>query len=161
MEPKFSKLESKVNLLLQANTPISTIATILEKSSKSIYNALNRIKKKKQEDSNIERVRKGRVEKITPREKRIINRDLIISPKKENKRLLLENNLGVTKRSLQRLLRDEYYSSNVATKKPLLNKKKTADRLLDTREKDENIRRINLSKIVFSDKAAIQRGHRS
>jgi hypothetical protein len=49
----------------------------------------------------------------------------------------------------------------VATKKPLLNKKKAADRLLDAREKDENIRRINLSKIVFLDKAAIQRRHGS
>jgi hypothetical protein len=63
--------------------------------------------------------------------------------------------------SLQRLLRDKHYSSNIATKKPLLNKKKAADRLLNAREKDENIRRINLSKIVFLDKAAIQRGHGS
>ncbi len=32
MEPKFSKLESEVRLLLKAKTPISTISTTLEKS---------------------------------------------------------------------------------------------------------------------------------
>jgi len=101
MAIQFSKLESKINLLLEANTSISTISSTLEKPLSSIYNTISRIKKKKKlKDPILNRVKRGRVKKITPRAKRVINRDLTRSPKKENKRLLLENNLGVTKRIL-------------------------------------------------------------
>ena len=40
MAPQFSNLESKVNLLLEANTSINVISKILKKSSKSIYNTI-------------------------------------------------------------------------------------------------------------------------
>ena len=43
---------------------------------------------------------KGRPRKISKREKRVIKRDILRSPKKINKRLIIENNLGITKRSL-------------------------------------------------------------
>ena len=100
MAPKFSKLESDVSLLLKAKTPISTISTTLKKSKDSIYNTIKRIKKKERDNLNIERVSKERVSKITPKEKRVINRDLTRSSKKKNKRLLLENSLNINKRIL-------------------------------------------------------------
>ena len=40
MAPQFSNLESKVNLLLEANTSINIISNILKKLSKSIYNTI-------------------------------------------------------------------------------------------------------------------------
>ena len=46
MEPQFSDYEEKVNLLLKANTPIITISNILNKNKKSIYNTIQRIKRK-------------------------------------------------------------------------------------------------------------------
>jgi len=101
MAPEFSNLELKVNLLLEANTSINIISKILKKSSKSIYNTIQRINKKKKLNYPIlNRVKRGRIKKISPREKRVINRDLTRSPKKENKRLLLENNLDISKRTL-------------------------------------------------------------
>ena len=45
MEPKFSKFESEVALLLKAKTTTSVIATTLEKSTKSILNTIKRIGK--------------------------------------------------------------------------------------------------------------------
>ena len=101
MAPEFSNLELKVNLLLEANTSINIISKILKKSSKSIYNTIQRINKKKKLNYPIlNRVKRGRIKRISPREKRVINRDLTRSPKKENKRLLLENNLDISKRTL-------------------------------------------------------------
>ena len=47
MQQEFSKFESQVSLLLKANIPITTIATTLNKSKKSIKNAIFRINKKK------------------------------------------------------------------------------------------------------------------
>ena len=70
----------------------------------------------------------------------------------------MENNLKVSKRSLQRFLRKENYSVNVATKKALLNKEKAKKRLNYSKENNKNIKKINLNKIVFSDEAAIERG---
>jgi transposase len=160
MQPKFSALKSKVDLLLKANTSIPIISTTLKRDINSIYEAIKRIKSKNK-DLNIERARAGRVKKITPRAKRVINRDLIKSPKKENKRLLLENNLGVAKRTLQSFLKEEGYSFNKATKKPLLNKEKAYNRLLYAKEKAKNLENIDFSKVIFSNKSAIQRGHGS
>jgi len=101
MAPEFLNLELKVNLLLEANTSINIISKILKKSSKSIYNTIKCINKKKKINYSIlNRVKKGRIKKISSREKRVINRDLTRSPKKENKRLLLENNLDISKRTL-------------------------------------------------------------
>ena len=71
----------------------------MKKSKDSIYNTIKRIKRK-EKNFNIERVKAGRVSKVTSREKRVINRDLTRSPKKVNKRLLLENSLKISKRSL-------------------------------------------------------------
>lgn len=99
MPYKFSKFKSEVNLLLRASTSISTISTTLNKPPTSIYNAISRIKKKRKSPI-IERARKGGLEGLSPREKRIINRDLLRSPKKVNKRILIENDLKITKRSL-------------------------------------------------------------
>jgi DNA-binding CsgD family transcriptional regulator len=43
MPQKFSSLEREVNLLLKANNSISTIISILEKSRRTINNAIQRI----------------------------------------------------------------------------------------------------------------------
>ena len=78
-----------------------------------------------------------------------------------NKRLILENNISLSKRSLQRFLKSEKYSINVARKKPFLNKDKARKRLLFAEKQKRNIRNIILNKIIFSDESAIQRGHGS
>jgi transposase len=158
MDPKFSKFESEVKLLLEAKTPISTISTTLKKSKDSIYNTIKRIKRK-EKNFNIERVKAGRVSKVTSREKRVINRDLTRSPKKVNKRLLLENSLKVSKRSLQRILKEEGYSINISSKKPIITKERAKKRLIYAKEQLKNIKNINLNRIIFSDESAIQRGH--
>ena len=161
MVPQLSDLELKVNLLLEANTSISTISTILKKPRESIYNTIKRINRKKQANNSIlNRVKKGRIDKLSPREKRAINRDLTRSPKKENKRLLFENNLEISKRTLQRFLKEEDYSINVATKKQILNAKKAKNR--NTYAKNElKKKEINFNKVIFLDECSIQRGHGS
>ena len=97
--------------------------------------------------------------KITKRTKRASNRDLTRSPKKTNKRILEENSLDLSTRSLQRLLREENYSFNTSKKKKLLNAKKAKNRRLYAKERLNNIKNINFNKIIFSDESAIQRGH--
>ena len=160
MDPKFSNLESEVKLLLKAKTPISTIITTLKKPRRSIENTIQRIKRK-EKDFNITRVNKGRVSKITLRDKGVINRDLTRSPKKENKRLLLENNLKIKKRALQYLLKEEGYSVNISSKKPYINKEKAKKRLIYSKERDKNIKNINFKKVIYLDKLAIKRRHSS
>jgi hypothetical protein len=161
MALKFSKLESEVYLLLKAKTPISTIISTLEKSRKTIENTIQRINKKEKEDYNIERVKVGRVTKTSTREKRVINRDLTRSPKKENKRLLVENNLKISTRTLQRVLKEEAYSTHVATKKPIINRDSAKKRLIYVKDIPKVIEEKNLNKVIFLDEAAIQRGHGS
>ena len=100
MAAKFSNYKNQVQLLLEAKTSISIISSTLKRSNQSIYNTIRRIKKKKEEINTLERVRKERIEKLSSRDKRAINRDLTRSPKKVNKRVIIENNLEITKRSL-------------------------------------------------------------
>jgi transposase len=162
MALKLSNLEAQVNLLLKAKTPNSTISNILKKPLRSIENTIQRINKKNKDiNLSIKRVRKGRVSKVTPRDKRVINRDLIKSPKKENKRLLLENSLPIKKRALQYLLKEEGYSVNISSKKPIINRENAKKRLIYAKENIKLIKNINFSKIIFSDESAIQRGHGS
>ena len=158
MAAKFSNFEKDVSLLLEAKTSISTISTILNKPKRSIYDAAYRIKKKN-EEINLKRVKKARVDKLSTREKRVINRDLTRSPKKVNKRLLVENNLPINNRTLQRFLSKEGYIINKSSKKPYLNKEKAKKRLLYCKEQEKNIENINFSKVIFSDESAIERGH--
>ena len=73
--------------------------TTLNKYKPTIYNTIYRIKKKK-EELELKRASRGRIEKLLTRERRIVNRDLTRSPKKVNKRLLIENNLSISKRIL-------------------------------------------------------------
>jgi hypothetical protein len=115
---------------------------------------------KKKEKSNMERISKrGGIQKLSSREKRVIIRDLTRSPKKVNKRLLIENNLPITKRTLQRFLEKEDYSVNISKKKPFLNKEKARRRLKYCKEQQKNLKNINFNKVIFSDGSAIQRGH--
>ena len=107
MVESLSKFEQNVNLLYLANTSLSTISTILNKDYKSIKNALNRIRRKLSNSTPIKRVNRGRITKLSPRTKRQLNRDLERSPKKTNKRLLLENSISISNRALQRLLKEE------------------------------------------------------
>ena len=158
MQEEFSKFESQVSVLLKAKVPITTIATTLNKPIKSIKNAIQRINKKTKEKNTLKRVKEGRVYKLTKREERVINRDLTKDPKKENSQLLVENDLNISKRSLQRFLRKENYSVNIASKKALLNKDKAKKRLCYAKDNNRNIKKINLNKIVFSNEAAIKRG---
>ena len=139
MSPKFSTYENQVQLLLEAKTPISIISSTLKRPKKSIYDTIRRIKKKKEEFNTLERVRKGRIEKLSPRDKRAINRDLTRSPKKVNKRVIIENNLEITKRSLQRFLKKEGYSINKSPRKSFLTKERAIKRLKYAKEQDKNI----------------------
>ena len=99
----------------------------------TIYNSITRIKKNSYLNSP-NRVKTGRIPKLNLREKRQINRDLLLSPKKSNKRLLFENTLGVSTRSLQRFLKEEGYSINIATKKPYITLKNAKLRVKYTKE---------------------------
>ena len=100
MPKNLSKFESEVHLLYLAKTPTSTITTIPKKNIKAIYNAIKRIKKKESTPPSISRVIEARITKLNSREKRQLNRDLTRSPKKTNKRLLLENSLNISLRGL-------------------------------------------------------------
>jgi transposase len=159
MAPKFSNFETEISRLLDADIAINNIITLLNKPSKAIYNAIYRIKKKKKEKNLPKRASLGPVIKVSKRAKRAVNRDLTRSPKKTNKRLLKENNLSFTTRSLQRLLKEQGYSCNVATKKPILNSFKARNRLNFAKKQLEEIEDIDFSKIIFSDESGIQRGH--
>jgi hypothetical protein len=96
---------------------------------------------------------------LSLRDKRIINRDLTKSPKKVNKRLLIENDLPINKRTLQRFLKKEEYTLKKSSKKPYLNKEKARKRLLYCKEQEKNLRNINFKKVIFSDELVIERGH--
>jgi transposase len=159
MALKFSNLEAEISRLLDAKIAIKNISTLLNKPSRAIYDAIYRIKKKKKEKNLEKRASAGRVSKSTKRTKRAINRDLTRSPKKTNKRLLKENNLNISTRSLQRLLKEQGYSCNVANKKPILNSLKAKNRLNFAKEQLKGIENIDFSKIIFSDESGIQRGH--
>ena len=159
MAPKFSNLEAEISRLLDAKIAIKNISTLLNKPPRAIYDAIYRIKKKKKEKNLEKRASIGRVSKSTKRTKRAINRDLTRSPKKTNKRLLKENNLNISTRSLQRLLKEQGYSCNVANKKPILNSLKAKNRLNFAKEQLKGIENIDFSKIIFSDESGIQRGH--
>ena len=103
----FSKFESEVQLLFSSNTSILEISNILDYSRRSIYNTLYRIKKKEKTFSNKKELDLGRPKKITLRIKRVINRDIIKNLKKTNKSILLDNNIDLSKRSLQNLLKEQ------------------------------------------------------
>ena len=152
MQQNLSKFEEQVNLLLQAKTIPKVIATTLKKPLKSIYNSIARIKKKNNISYNPNRVKAGRVSKLSPREKRVINRDLLLSPKKTNKRILFENDLAISNRGLQRFIKEEGYYINAKNAK--LRVKYYKEALKSYKEKG-----IKLNKIVFSDKSTIERGH--
>ena len=126
MTPKFSKLEEKVEELYINNIPINTISNITKKPKSSIYNAIRRIKDKKQNKNiktlDLKKTQNKPIKKIQNREKRIINRDFIKNLKVQNNELLLINNLDFSKRTLQRFLKEEGYSCNTSFKKAYLDK---------------------------------------
>ena len=158
MAQKLSDFENSIYLLLQANTPITTISNTLKKPYKSIINAASRIKKKKALLGLEKRGKKGAISKLQLREKRALKRDITRSPKKTNNRLLLENNLSISKRTLQRFLKEEGYTINIATKKPYINALNAKLRLKYAKEALKN-KNITLNKIIFSNESSIQRGH--
>ena len=162
MAPNFSKLESEVRLLLKANCSINTIISTLNRPKRCIQNTIQRIKRKEKDLKTINnKDNRGRISKLNSRDKRAINRDLTRSPKKENKRLLLENSLSISKRTLQRFIKEEDYSINIASKKALLDRFKAKTRYNLVKELIKNKRNINLNRVIFSDEAAIERGHGS
>ena len=77
------KFKEKVSTLLLENYSITSITTILEKSSKSISNTISRIKRKHNIPLPTISPKLGCSFKITKRTKRAINRDLTRSPKKQ------------------------------------------------------------------------------
>ena len=91
MDPKFSKFESQINQFLNSNIPIKNIVKYFQKDPKSIYNAINRIKKKKNNILVQERDRRGRISKISQRAIRALNRDITRSPRKTKQRILDKN----------------------------------------------------------------------
>ena len=82
MQPQFSTFESEVSHFLEANISIKDIIKYFKKPSRSIYDAIYRIKKKKKDLNIQERARKGRISKVSSRTRRAINRDITRSPKK-------------------------------------------------------------------------------
>jgi len=159
MSLKLSKYEQEVLSLLLENYSISSISTTLDRPSSSISNTIKRIKRKNNTPLPTISPKLGPSFKITKRTKRAINRDLTRSPKKTNKRIIEDNSLDLSTRSLQRFLREENYSINTSKKKQLLNAKKAKNRFLYAKETLKNIKKINFNKIVFSDESAIQRRH--
>ena len=130
-----------------------------ESSAEQTYS----LKRTKRKNSVKEKVIKTKSNKITKRVKRVIKRDIIRSPKKINKRIIIEKNLGITKRSLQRVLKEEGVTTNIATKKPFISAKLAKLRLIYAKEQLKKLenKEINLKKIIFSDESSIQRGHRA
>ena len=159
MSLKLSKYEQEVLSLLLENYSISSISTTLDRPSSSISNTIKRIKRKNNTPLPTISPKLGPSFKITKRTKRAINRDLTRSPKKTNKRIIEDNSLDLSTRSLQRFLREENYSINTSKKKQLLNAKKAKNRFLYAKETLKNIKKINFNKVIFSDKSAIQRRH--
>ena len=100
MSRNLLKFKKEVYTLSLQNKSTSTISTILEKPYKSIYNTLQRIKKKKDTIIPLSTPKLGRPTKVSKRTTRVVNRDLERSPKKTNKRILEENNLDFSTRSL-------------------------------------------------------------
>src|SRR5436305_11193127 len=125
MPLNLSKFESQVHLLSKTKLTLLEIATILKRPKLSIKYALARIRKKEGSISTLNRDLTGRILKLNLREKRQVNRDLERSPKKTNKRLLLENNISISIRGLQRYIKEKGYSISVATKKPYVDAKNT------------------------------------
>ena len=161
MDPKFSKFESQIKAFLDANTSIKNIINYYNKPPKSIYDAIYRIKKKINNISQQKRASLGRKLKVSPRAQRGLNRDIIKSPKKTKKRLLRENNLDISTRTLQRVLKDKGWVINIWTKKQILDKEKAKNRLAYAKKKLKELSNVNFKKIVFSDESGIQRGHGS
>ena len=157
MQPKLSKFESDVCHLLDSKISTKYIINYFQKPPKSIYNAISRIRKKKKLFNSKERARIGGVSKTSSRAKRAINRDITRSPKKTNKRLLEENSLEISNRTLQRVLKDEGWSINISSKKAFLNAKKAKNRLAWAKNKLKELDNIDFRKIIFSDESGIQR----
>ena len=151
MAPNLSELEKNVELLLKAKNPLKLIATTLKKPLTSIYNTIFRIKRKKCYLSNPKGVKAGRISKLNPREKRVINWDLLLSLKKTNKRILFENIIEISTRGLQQFLKAEGYSINVATKKPYIDAKNAKIRIKYAKETLKSFKnnRINLKKKLY------------
>lgn len=159
MTPKYSKLETQVLPLLEANLSTITIANILKKTAKSIQNTLYRIKQKNNNNTQSKTPKNGRPKSISQRTTRSINRDLTRSPKKENKTIIEDNSLKVSTRSLQRVLKEQGYSIKIAKKKSILDAEKASNRLIYARKTSRNLENIDFSKVIFSDESSIQRGH--
>ena len=159
MLSKLSKFEKQVYTLSLQQHSTSAISTILEKSSRSITDALQRIKKKKNTSTTLSKPKLGRPSKISKRATRVVNRDLERSPKKTNRRILEENNLDFSTRSLQRLLRSEKYSISTAKKKQLLNQEKALLRKRYVKKTIKILKYIHFNKVIFLDESSIQRRH--
>ena len=159
MVSKLSKYEEQVYTLSLQQHSTSAISTILEKSSRSITDAIQRIKKKKNTSATLSKPKLGRPSKISKRATRVVNRDLERSPKKTNRRILEENNLDFSTRSLQRLLRAEKYSISTAKKKQLLNREKALLRKRYVKKTIKILKSIHFNKVIFSDESSIQRRH--
>ena len=69
--------------------------------------------------------------------------------------------MNISKRTLQRFLKEEKYHCNTSFKKPYLKKKDKKERYLYAKKQLKNIKKINFYKIIFSDESAIERGHGS
>ena len=106
----------------------STISNITKKPKSLVYNAIRRIKDKKQNKNiktlELKKTQNKPIKKIQNRQKTVINRDFIKNPKVQNNELISINNLDISKRTLQRFLKEEDYSYNTSFKKPYLDKKK-------------------------------------
>jgi hypothetical protein len=161
MDPKLSKFEAEVDRLINANIAIKNISIYFQKPLRSIYDAIYRINKKKKNITKQERASRGRVLKLSTRTRRAINRDITKSPKKTNSRLIRENNLEVSTRTLQRVLRVEGWTVNICSKKSTLNASRARERLAYAKRQLKELSNIDFKKIIFSDECGVERGHGS
>ena len=161
MDQKFSKFETQIKAFLDANTPIKNIINYYKKNPRSIYNAIYRVRKKIKDISQQERASSGRYPKLSSRDLRAINRDITKGSRKIKKRLIRENNLNISIRTLQRALKDQGWVINISKKKQILNKEKARKRLYYAKKQLKELTNINFRKIIFSDECGIERGHGS
>ena len=100
MSLKLLKYKQEVLSLLLEHYSITFIGTTLDRPSSSISNTIKRIKRKNYTPLPTISSKLGSFFKITKRTKRAINRDLTRSSKEINKRIIEDNSLDLSTRSL-------------------------------------------------------------
>ena len=143
-----STFEKQVDFLSSTIPTPAESAKIIKKSGLSIRNCLKRIKKKKGNILQEGAKKQGRKKTIKPRTQRQLKRHITGNAKTTNQELLKENSVEVLKRTIQRFLKEEGYSRNVAKKVLIISEKASKERLRFAKE-NKNITTLRLERIIF------------